>query len=72
MNTENTLQNAQDMINTLIGQRDRNANDVVQLTAQLKAAERHIAGLEAKVAELSLKSDASQANGHAEPATPAA
>ena len=50
MNPE--LQNAQDMLTAVLNQRNASQNECVQLAAQVQAAQRKIAELEAKIKEL--------------------
>lgn len=52
MQTSPELQNAQDMLTAVVNQRNASQNECVQLAAQVQAAQRKIAELEAKVKEL--------------------
>ena len=52
MATSEELQSAQDMITAIVNQRNASQNECVQLAAQIQAAQRKIAELEAKIKEL--------------------
>lgn len=65
------IQSANDMIETLVQQRDSASNQVVQLAAQNKALQRKVAEME-KAAAVEVPTEAEvitpKANGHAEAA----
>lgn len=63
------IQSANDMIETLVQQRDANANQVVQLAAQVKAMQRKVAEMEAAAKAVEEPVEVMpKANGHAEAA----
>ena len=56
------LQGAQDMLSAVVNQRNASQNECVQLAAQVQAAQRKIAELEAKIKELSPAQETSNEN----------
>ena len=56
------LQAAQDMLQAVCNQRNASQNECVQLAAQLQAAQRKIAELEAKIKELDSAPETNAAN----------
>ena len=62
MATSEKLQSAQDMITAIVNQRNAALNECVQLAAQVQAAQRKIAELEAKIKELDSAPETNAAN----------
>ncbi len=62
MTTSEEMQAAQDMITAVVNQRNASQNECVQLAAQVQAAQRKIAELEAKINELELPAETANEN----------